>query len=749
MSAEFDPNEQVRVGYAQAERQALALSEVTARAASGVPVQSLLEDVVDVVGVALGADLTVLLEHEVIPDRLRVKAGWGLPPGLIGTDVSAGRTNQAGYTMLSGRPVVSLDTGSDPRFGLPVELGSFGLRGALSVLVESRSKIWGVLVAASRQPRRFTAREIRFVQSVAQLAGLCIDRARMEHDRDAMETRLDLALDVAHMGIWEFRASTDRLWVSPTVERMLGMEPGSFDGSRAAILDRIPEEHAANVLEVTTAQAAASAEWGYSFPVFASHDELRWFEILARTVIEEDGSTDRTVGVAVDVTERREVESIRSALVTRADEMRHEAVEARERFAFLASAGARMAELLDPDEVAESIVETTVGRLADYCVVDLYDRAGIRALAAIGHVDHLMDPLLRRSHRYSDDGNIGTRTVLDRLYLQRRSGFYPEASATDILGTAVDDEHREMLRNIDTRSSMLLPMVARDQLIGGIALGRVGDSPPFDEDDLALAEGIASRAAVALDNARLYADRVAVVRSLQETLIPPALPEVPGLELAARYRVAEGGIDIGGDFYDVFPLAGQKVALVIGDVSGKGPSAAAVTGVVRQALRTSACYEHGPAAALAAVNDVLIPQIAETRFCTALLAWAEVLDEGVTLMVANGGHPRPCLVRRSGEAEIVPVQGTLLGVVQQVELADAVVLLGPGDSLVMVTDGVTESRSDGAELGEDGLVALLAGVGPGASADEIADAVVAGAARFAHGEVRDDLAVLVIRAATG
>jgi len=309
-----------------------------------------------------------------------------------------------------------------------------------------------------------------------------------------------------------------------------------------------------------------------------------------------------------------------------------------------------------------------------------------------------------------------------------------------VLESAADDHHRELLAKIDTASSILLPLEARGTLVGGIALGRLRGSPRFDEDDRVLCEQLADRAAVVLDNARLFAYRTAAIHSLQETLIPPQLPSIDGIDLAARYQVAQADGDIGGDFYDVFPLDDGSSFAVIGDVSGKGPSAAAVTGVVRQILRAVTMHDPRPAEALAAANRVLTPQFDETRFCTAMAARIE----GTRVTIANAGHPPPYLVRPGSAAEIREAQGTLLGVVDHPALHDHVVDLAPGEALVMVTDGLTEARRGDREFGEGALLDCLGSIRPGSSAAAIADVLVAAAEAYAEQPIADDLAVVVI-----
>lgn len=712
---------------ADSERRALALAELMARTVGGVPVHALLEEVVDVTAMALGADFSVLLEYAPARNRLVLRASWGLPPELIEMDVSTAATSQAGYTMSTGTPVLSIDTSNDPRFGLPVELEPLAPKGALSVLVQSRSGVWGVLVVASRQSRRFGASDLRFLQSTAHVLSLSLDRSVMEAGRDEMETRLDLALGSVHMGIWEYQPVQDHLWLSPSMERLLGHEPGTFDGGPLHLLSMVPIEQRDEVIATMTVRSGPGPNWQHIFPLLPKGaSEPRWFDVSARAVANDDGSVDRIIGVAIDVTDRRLAEA-------RAD-------EARGRLTYLAGVTSRLVEVLDPIEVAEMLVAETVGTIADYCVVDLYPPTVPSVHTSLGHVDPSMVDLLREVHHYEVDGRGSGVETTHALFARGRIGFYPDVTPERVLALGADDYHRGLLARIDTASSILLPLEARGKLVGGIALGRVRGSAPFDEDDRALCEQLANRGAVALDNAGLLADRTAAVHSLQETLIPPALPHIEGIDLAARYQVAQSGSDIGGDFYDVFPLDDGSTFVVIGDVSGKGPSAAAVTGVVRQILRAVALHEPTPAAALAAANRVLTPQFDDSRFCTAMVARVD----GTTVTIANAGHPLPYLVRGGSAEAVSEARGTLLGVVDEPALHDVVVELAPGEALVMVTDGLTEARREDREFGEGALLECLGSIPAGSTAATIADALVAAAENYAEETIADDLAVVVI-----
>jgi sigma-B regulation protein RsbU (phosphoserine phosphatase) len=217
------------------------------------------------------------------------------------------------------------------------------------------------------------------------------------------------------------------------------------------------------------------------------------------------------------------------------------------------------------------------------------------------------------------------------------------------------------------------------------------------------------------------------------------------VDLAARYRAA-GPSDVGGDFYDAFPLAGGRWAVVLGDVAGSGPDAAAMTGVARYSIRAIAPSESRPAAVLAKLNDALLRQAADDRFLTAVLACLEPGHAGVGVELASGGHPPPLVLGDDESVTVVETGGgTLLGTLASTDLRDVPVFLAPGDALVLYTDGVVEARNDeGRQFGQDGLAALLATCA-GRSAAGIARRIEM--AVLAHSpDLADDMAIVVVRA---
>ena len=294
------------------------------------------------------------------------------------------------------------------------------------------------------------------------------------------------------------------------------------------------------------------------------------------------------------------------------------------------------------------------------------------------------------------------------------------------------------------RSATLVPLVARGRAVGVLSLGwrDAGRRPARDE--WSLVEALAQRIALAVDGALQYRERAHVAQTLQASLLPAALPDIPGATVAAEYVAAGGGMDVGGDFYDVFALDDGAWILVIGDVLGKGAEAAAVTALARYTVRAVAGRSPSPAATLAALNDEMLRQRnPDRRFVTAVLARLEPrADGGARLVVASGGHPPPVLLRAGGDAEVVPCPGTLLGVEHDARSFDREIELAPGDTLVLYTDGVTEARRDRPLTPEDLGAALRASAPDGAAA--VAREVVHLAEVGGAGALRDDLAVLVV-----
>jgi PAS domain S-box-containing protein len=572
------------------------------------------------------------------------------------------------------------------------------------------------------------------------------DARRVANELIESATRLDLALAAGGLGIWDWDLTTGEVVWSGTLEEIMGLPPGGFGRTQEAFLDVVhPDDR-----EATRAGFAAAARDGSEhhaeLRVTRGDGELRWVEVRGRVLTVDPAGPERMIGVAADVTDRRLIEEIRARLLEREHEARVVAEDARERLAFVAEASATLIGTLDAQAAYEHITKLVVPRLADWCIVDARDDDGELREVALAHRQPAAEPdvrlLRRRRQELGGDGIWSVR----RAVRSGSSELVLDITDADLAAVAGDDDHLAALRRLAPRSAMVVPLVARGRVLGGVTLVASGDRR-FQTDDLTLAENLAARAAMAVDNARLFESRSRVARALQQTLLPPALPDIPGAEVAARYRVARGGIEIGGDFYDLFEQSDGVWVMVIGDVCGKGPEAAAVTGLFRHTLRAAAVRQPSPAGVLRLTNDAILGQIDDTRFCTAVMLRLrpEPAHGRAQATVACGGHPRPIVVRASGEAEPIGEGGTLLGVLPEPALVDVSFTLGPGDAVVLYTDGVTEARRDDELFGEARLLRVLAGAvdAGAATAAELADAVGSAVDRFQGGVANDDTAILV------
>ena len=288
-------------------------------------------------------------------------------------------------------------------------------------------------------------------------------------------------------------------------------------------------------------------------------------------------------------------------------------------------------------------------------------------------------------------------------------------------------------------------LTGRGAELGMLEVVDVPDREFSARDETVLTQ-LAQLASVAISNAQLYERERTIAQTLQRSLRPGGLPDVPGLSAAVRFRPAGESVELGGDFYDLFAAGGGAWAALIGDVQGKGPDAAAVTALARHTLRAGAVYEQRPSGVLALLHTALREQRTDGRFCTVAHAHLMIGPGRLQVELACGGHPLPLVVHPDGRVEPVGRLGTLLGTDIEPQLYDVTVELGAGEVLLLYTDGVTEVRRRRREVfGLPQLTELLrtcAGLPPDAVADRVEAAVISAS----EGRLRDDMAILALGA---
>jgi PAS domain S-box-containing protein len=476
------------------------------------------------------------------------------------------------------------------------------------------------------------------------------------------------------------------------------------------------------------------------------------FEILERVLTGEQITSFETERVRKDGTLLEvslTVSPLRDASgrITGASTIAHDITEQKRvqrQITFLSEAQRVLSSSLDYEVTLKNVARLVVPHIADWCAIDIVAANGELQRLALAHVDPAKERLVAEiEERYPSERDRESGPL--KALRTRTSELMREIPRELLEQAAQDDEHMRLIDELGLRSAMIVPLLARDRAIGTVTLASAESGRRFDENDLALAEDLAGRAAVAVDNARLYSERSYVASTLQQALLPDNLPELPEADLAARYLAAGEVNEVGGDFYDIYRSVESTWALAIGDVRGKGPRAAAVTALVRYTLRAASLNETLPSRVLATLNEAMVRQQSSDRFCT--VAYASILPTAsgrleVTLGV--GGHPLPLMLRRDGSVEQVGIPGTLIGFMADPEISDERFELGPGDSLVLYTDGVSEARSENGLFGEQRLMELLRGCA-GSGATEIADRIQSDVLEFQGGTGSDDLAVLVLR----
>ncbi|NUK87574.1 SpoIIE family protein phosphatase [Streptomyces lunaelactis] len=419
---------------------------------------------------------------------------------------------------------------------------------------------------------------------------------------------------------------------------------------------------------------------------------------------------------------------------------------------FLVEASDLLAGTLDRDQTLALMAQMTVPTLATWCAVyTIADQASDPYLSYVLHEDEERidglkallskidppDPVPTPGARvWTAPANAAQRAALRTSKRELGLGSSPPVSSgigtTLATAAAVGGE------------TVVLPLVARNRVIGMLTLGKPTDDH-FRQEILELAEDLSRRAALALDNARLYSERMAISQSLQRSLLPPGLPQIPGVEVEVIYRAAGEGNEVGGDFYDLFPIRDGAYGFAIGDVCGTGPEAAAVTGLARHALRLLAREGFGGPAVLERLNAAILDEGARSRFLTLLYGelWPQE-DGSAVLKIVCAGHPLPLRLRQDGSVETAAEPQPLLGVMEDLELYEQVVTLNPGDVLLCVTDGVTERREGTRMLGDDGLIDVLTTC-TGLTAGAGATRVLRAGERFAAEPASADMAILAMR----
>jgi serine phosphatase RsbU (regulator of sigma subunit)/PAS domain-containing protein len=398
--------------------------------------------------------------------------------------------------------------------------------------------------------------------------------------------------------------------------------------------------------------------------------------------------------------------------------------------------------LLDNSTFSEAVTLQRCARLlagdvASWVIIDIERADLLRRQFVIGPQDQASQELARKVRVLDPQ----PASAPGQAHAAGTSVVLAHADDTGILGTMQDGTPLLML--LGATSLISVPITDGLTNYGALTLARTSGEGRFEIADLGLAEDIGQHLGVAIRVDRMFRHRAAAAEALQSSLLPATLPEVPGLDLFAAYQPASEGLEVSGDFYDVFPVQGGW-AITVGDVCGKGQEAAAMTAAARHAIRALAHWNPDPVDVLARVNEVMLAGDYEDRFVTAKLAYLRWDGSRLRVTLASAGHPGPALVRPDGRVDMLNGGGLPLGLFPDADPHAEELELGEDDLLFFYSDGVTDARSPDMRYFEDSLADELAGLA-GRSAAETARMVQSLVSSFSQDELRDDMTILVAK----
>jgi serine phosphatase RsbU (regulator of sigma subunit) len=484
------------------------------------------------------------------------------------------------------------------------------------------------------------------------------------------EALLAAAERAAGLGSWEWDLHTGVQRWSDGLYRLLGVVREAVAPSWVHFLAAVHPDDRARVAADARSAVGDDAVPAHQrdFRVIALDDGARTVAWTAQVLRNRAGVPTSLIGTAQDLTEQRQTE--RELKLAADASARAEHTQQLRAITDAALSGlsldALISELLA--RVAEALPATTAALL-------LFDGPGEELLLRATH--GLAEPAVQTAVIAPGRG------LAARVSEQRR--------AVSMTGPEIAGLRLTALRRMGAVAGA--PLLVGPRMIGVLEVGR-GEALAFGADELALLQLAADRTAMALDHARAVARERHIAQTLQRSLLPEALPTIAGIELTARFLPAGEGQEVGGDFYDVTALGGDRWLLVLGDVCGKGPEAAALTAMVRYTLRAEAMHEPRPGELIGLLNDAIVAHRSAVSFCTVLCLVLDLSGEHPRLTVASGGHPMPLIVHDDSAVEYPDNPGgPIVGVFPGVDFGQATLTLAPGDTVIAFTDGLLEAHA--------------------------------------------------------
>ena len=399
--------------------------------------------------------------------------------------------------------------------------------------------------------------------------------------------------------------------------------------------------------------------------------------------------------------------------------------------------------LLENVNHSESVTMQRLARLlsrelAAWVILDVERHQRLGRQLAVGPDDQPSDELARAVAAV--DPPYGS--AAHQVHESGSSLLVAHAEDPGILGAGPDGV--PLLARLGATSVLCVPLSDRGRSYGALTLARPAGQGHFGMADVGLVEELGEQLALAIRSDRMFRHSAEVANTLQASVLPRQLRQIPGVEVAASHAPATRAQDVGGDFYDVYPARGGW-GVSIGDVCGKGQDAAAVTAAARHAIRVLAHWDSDPASVLRCANEIMMEEEFGGRFVTASVGHLRWEDGGLRVLLASAGHPWPVLIRPDGRTEILPGGGLPLGIFPDAEPSRQEIELVPGDLLFFFSDGLASACGPDMVYFDDCLADELAALG-GEPADRVVGRVREVVLEFCRGQLRDDVTMLALRA---
>jgi PAS domain S-box-containing protein len=408
---------------------------------------------------------------------------------------------------------------------------------------------------------------------------------------------------------------------------------------------------------------------------------------------------------------------------------------------FLVAASRLLDTSLDPTETARTIVSTAVPELAELCLIDFLRPDGWLGDSVVAAANPAMAARLEEIRRAKPLDPSGEHPVAQVLRLNQPM-IWRDLKAPEVVDKVSQSaDHLQLMNDAGYNSAAVVPLVARGRTIGALSFLHAHGDLRYDQGDLEFLAELGERAGLALDNARLYQERDRIARNLQRGLRPPRPEEVAGLEISVVFEAAGEGIEVGGDFYDVMP-AEDGCWILVGDVAGKGSTAAGVSVAVRHSVRGLTREIAEPDEVLGRVNDLLLTGETLNDFATAMLARLRRGEGGWSVVLASAGHPPAVLATDSGPYLLGG--GSVLGAWREANVERHERRLSANETLALCTDGWLEAGPVTAHQGPDAFAEMTQAL-VGLELDEVTERLRADAFGRSSGLLRDDLVVLAVR----